>query len=99
MTSKAGKKGIAENGGPVPPQHISKIFGCHIWAEMRMVCNLFDISNRLYRVESVGDTFTEKGAKDEATFNTARVMPLVIINDTKILADPATLAKHICRHY
>lgn len=46
-----GKKGIAENAGPVPPQQASKIFGCHIWPEMRMVCNLFDISNRLYRVE------------------------------------------------
>ena len=32
-------------------------------------------------------------------FNPARTMPLVLINETKILADPATLAKHICRHY
>ena len=26
-------------------------------------------------------------------------MPIVIINDMKILADPATLARHICRHF
>jgi len=66
---------------------------------MRMICNLFDLSGRLYRVEQVGDVFTENGLKDETLFNPARTMPLVMINEIKVLADPATLAKHICRHY
>lgn len=101
MTQAAskGKKGIAENSGPVAPQQPCKIFGNHFWPEMRLICNILDITGRQYRLESIGDPFSDKGIKDEAAFNTARVMPLVIINETKILADPATLAKHICRHY
>ena len=66
---------------------------------MRMVCNIFDTANRAYRVEQAFDLFTEKGHKDEQEFNPSRAMPIVIINDMKILADPATLARHICRHF
>ena len=100
MSSKAaGKKGIVEGSGPLPPQQPVKIFGNFMYAEMRTICNLMDIAKRAYRVESAGDTFTEAGAKDEASFNPSQAMPLVVVNETKILADPATLAKHICRHF
>lgn len=99
MSKPAGRQGIAENSQPIPPQIPAKIFGSYIWPEMRMICNLFDLSGRNYKVEQVGEIFTESGLKEETAFNPARTMPLVLINETKILADPATLAKHICRHY
>ena len=66
---------------------------------MRMVCNIFDSAKRAYKVEQAFDIFTEAGQKDEAAFNPSRAMPIVMFNDNKILADPATLAKHICRHF
>lgn len=43
-----------------------KIFGSYIWPEVRTVCNMFDITGRKYRVEQVGDIFTEAGQRDEA---------------------------------
>ena len=64
-----------------------------------MICNLFDIANRSYKVDSVGDIFTEQGQRDELSSNPSRAMPQVIMNGTKILADPATLVKHICRSF
>ena len=66
---------------------------------MRAVCNILDTAQRSYRVESAGDIFSEGGQRDEASFNPSRAMPLVVINETKILADPATLIRHICRHF
>ena len=83
----------------MPPQAPVKIFGSYVWPEVRAVCNMFDVAGRKYRVEQAGDIFTEAGQKDEAQFNPARAVPIVVINDTKILADPATLMKHVCRHY
>ena len=83
----------------MPSQAPVKIFGSYIYPELRLVCNLFDVTNRNYRVESAGDIFTEAGQKDEASFNPSRAMPIVVINDMKILADPCTLVKHICRDF
>lgn len=49
-------------GGQAAQAQVSvKIIGSYIWPEMRMICNLFDIANRNYKVDSVGDIFTEQG--------------------------------------
>lgn len=64
-----------------------------------MICNLFDIANRSYKVDSIGDIFTEQGQRDELSGNPSRAMPQVLMNGNKILADPATLVKHICRTF
>jgi len=93
------KKGIAEGAQSVPNQPPVKVFGSYIWPEMRLVCNIFDTAHRNYRVESAGDIFTEAGQKDEASFNPSRAMPIVVVNDMKILADPCTLVKHLCRNF
>mmetsp|Transcript_23350 Transcript_23350/g.31267 ORF Transcript_23350/g.31267 Transcript_23350/m.31267 type:complete len:149 (+) Transcript_23350:58-504(+) len=93
------KRRIAEGAKPMPPQNPVKIFGSYIWPEVRTVCNIFDFDGRKYRVEQAGDIYTEAGQRDEAQFNPARAIPIVVINDTKILADPATLIRHVCRHY
>ena len=95
----ADKKGISANGAGVPEQAPVKVWGSYIWPEMRLICNIFDTVSRPYRVESAGDIFTAVGQKDEAAFNPARVQPIVVINDTKILADPVTLVKHVCRNF
>ena len=94
-----GIKKVTLDANPAPPQIPVKVFGSHIYPEMRVVCNIFDIAKRAYRVESSGDIMTEAGQKDEAAFNPSGAKPLVVINDTKILADPATLIRHICRHF
>ena len=93
------KKGITKTEQSLPAQPPIKIFGSQIWPEVRTVCNIFDLVGRKYRVEQAGDIFTEAGQRDEAQFNPARAIPIVVINDTKILADPATLIRHVCRHY
>ena len=93
------RKSIAENGDATPTQTPIKVLGSYIWPEMRTICNIFDIANRAYKVDSVGDIFTEQGQKDELASNPARAMPIVVINSAKILADPCTLVKHICRHF
>ena len=93
------KRGISKAEQAAPAQPPVKIFGSQIWPEVRTVANIFDIVGRKYRVEQAGDIFTESGQRDEAQFNPSRAIPIVVINDTKILADPATLIKHVCRHY
>ena len=80
MSKKALIKGIAENALPLPPQKPVKVFGSYIWPEMRTVCGILDVGKRTYRVEKT-DIFTEKGQKEEAMGNPARVQPLVIINE------------------
>ena len=60
---------------------------------------MFDSVSRNYRVEQAGDIFSEAGQKDEASFNPAQAVPIVVVNNTKILADPCTLVKHLCRHF
>ena len=76
-----------------------KIIGGFIWPEMRMIVNLFDVANKSYKTDTVGDIFTEQGQRDELSSNPSRAMPQVLMNNMKILADPATLTKHICRTY
>ena len=93
------RKGITMDQNPLPAAAPVKVFGSHIWPEMRVVCNIFDLAKKPYRVESAGDILTESGQKDELAFNPSRAMPVVVINDMKILADPATLIRHICRHF
>ena len=95
----SGKKGIAEGAQPMPPQPPVKIFGSYIWPEVRLVCNMFDTVGRKYRVEQAGDILTEAGQRDEASFNPSRAVPIVVVNDVKILADPCTLVKHLCRQF
>ena len=94
-----GRQGISQNAAAAPQQTPIKVIGCYIWPEMRMICNLLDIGNRAYKVDSVGDIFTEQGQRDELSGNPSRAMPQVLINGTKILADPATLVRHICRSF
>lgn len=89
----------ADNASGSAEQAPVKVFGSYIWPEMRMICNIFDTANHAYKVDSVGDIFSEQGQKDELSSNPARAMPLVVINGAKILADPSTLVKHICRHF
>ena len=64
-----------------------------------MIVNLFDVAHRNYKIDSVGDIFTEQGQRDELSSNPSRAMPQVIIHGTKILADPATLVKYISRTF
>ena len=97
--SKAPVKSIAENASTLPPQKPVKVYGSAIWPEMRTICNILDMANRSYKVEPACDIFSEAGQKEVALYNPAKVNPLVVINGTKILADPATLIKHICRHF
>ena len=63
------------------------------------MCNLLDTAKKTYNVEPVCDIFSEAGQKEVALYNPAKVNPLIVINGTKILADPTTLIKHICRHF
>ena len=75
---------------------VPKVYGDWFMSEMRTICNAFDVSKQGYLVEPMQDIFTAEGQKDFVAFNPAKAMPVVIINKTNILADPATLCKHVC---
>ena len=97
--SAADKKTIkADSDSPSDSLPPARITGSWFFPEMRMICNLFDLTKRQYSVTEC-DVFTAEGQKQYELVNAARSMPLVIVNKTNLMADPPTLAKYLCQYY
>ena len=61
MSKSAAGGGLSASGRSNSGQDAVKIIGSFIWPEMRMIVNLFDVANKSYKTDTVGDIFTEQG--------------------------------------
>src|SRR6056300_1095717 len=76
-----------------------RLLGSWFYPEFRTLTQAFDLAGKAYTEESKIDVFSESGLFDFNNLNPAMTGVCAYLDKEKVVADPVTLTKFMCRSF